>query len=97
MSYRLSLQEKNSIAMKFFVAINLYCNEKISLSTIKFGAIDYCNKNFIAIEFCCNKLFLLLLKILYSNEIYCLCKVTNCSPNPKGAGYGPNKPNTINL
>ena len=25
------------------------------------------------------------------------CKVTNCSPNPKGIGYEPNKPNTINL
>ena len=25
------------------------------------------------------------------------CRVTNCSPNPDGIGYGPNKPNTINL
>ena len=25
------------------------------------------------------------------------CKVTNCGPNPKGIGNGPNKPNTINL
>ena len=28
-----------------------------------------------------------------------MCKVTNCSPDPKeiGSGNGPNKPNTINL
>ena len=26
-----------------------------------------------------------------------ICKVTNCSPNPKELGYKPNKPNTINL
>ena len=32
---------------------------------------DYCNKNFIAIEFCCNKIFFLLLKILYCNKKYC--------------------------
>ena len=25
------------------------------------------------------------------------CRVTNCGPNPKGVGYRPNKPNTINL
>ena len=23
------------------------------------------------------------------------CRVTNCNSNPKGIGYGPNKPNTI--
>ena len=28
---------------------------------------------------------------------YRLCRVTNCGPNPKGIGYRPNKPNTINL
>ena len=33
--------------------------------------IDYCNKNFVVIEFCWNKIFLLLLKILYCNKIYC--------------------------
>ena len=37
---------------------------------IKFVAIDYCNKNFVAIEFGCNKIFLLLLKILYYNKKY---------------------------
>ena len=26
-----------------------------------------------------------------------ICWVTNCSPNPDGIEYGPNKPNTINL
>ena len=28
-----------------------------------------------------------------------MCKVRNCSPDPKeiGSGNGPNKPNTINL
>ena len=26
-----------------------------------------------------------------------ICRVTNCSPNPDEIGYGPNKPNTINL
>ena len=26
-----------------------------------------------------------------------LCRVTNCSPNPNGIGYGPNEPNTIKL
>ena len=25
------------------------------------------------------------------------CRVTNYGPNPKGVGYRPNKPNTINL
>ena len=25
------------------------------------------------------------------------CRVTNCSPNPDGIGYGLNEPNTINL
>ena len=25
------------------------------------------------------------------------CTVTNCNPNPDRIGYGPNKPNTINL
>ena len=25
------------------------------------------------------------------------CRVTNRSPNPDRIGYGPNKPNTINL
>ena len=55
-----------------FVAINLYCNEIFSLPTdaIKFVTIDYCNKNFIAIV-CCNKIFLLSLKILYCNKKYC--------------------------
>ena len=43
--------------------------------TIKFVAIEYCNKNFVAIEFCCNKRFLLLLKILYCQ------KKKNCSYN----------------
>ena len=38
---------------------------------IKSVAIDYCNKNFFAIEFGCNKIFLLLLKILYYNKKYC--------------------------
>ena len=55
-----------------FVAINFYCNEIFSLPTdaIKFVTIDYCNKNFIAIV-CCNKRFLLSLKILYCNKKYC--------------------------
>ena len=26
-----------------------------------------------------------------------ICRVINCSPNPKEMGYKPNKPNTINL
>ena len=38
---------------------------------IKSLTIDYCNKNFIAIEFCYNKIFLLSLKILYCNKKYC--------------------------
>ena len=25
------------------------------------------------------------------------CKVRNCGPNPKGLGYRPNEPDTINL
>ena len=25
------------------------------------------------------------------------CRVTSCSPNPDGIGYGSNEPNTINL
>ena len=75
-----SLQEKKPYCNDIFccnklqiVAINLYCNEKLSLPTIaiKFVAIDYCNKNFIIIEFCCNKIFLLLLKILNCNKKYC--------------------------
>ena len=28
---------------------------------------------------------------------YCVRRVTNRSPNPDRIGYGPNKPNTINL
>ena len=28
---------------------------------------------------------------------YRLCRVTNYGPNPKGIGYRPNKPNTINF
>jgi len=41
--------------------------EKILFLTvaIKSVAIDYCNKNFVAVEFGCNEIFLLLLKILY--------------------------------
>ena len=35
---------------------------------IKSVTIDYCHKNFIAIEFFCNNIFLLLLKILYCNK-----------------------------
>ena len=38
---------------------------------IKSMTIGYCNKNSILIEFCCNKIFLLLLKILYCNKKYC--------------------------
>ena len=29
--------------------------------------------------------------------LYYICRVTNCSPNPKELGYKPNEPNTINL
>ena len=38
---------------------------------IKSMTIDYCNKNFVAIEFYCNKIFLSSLKILYCNKKYC--------------------------
>ena len=34
--------------------------------------------------------------IVFYIYIY-ICRVTNCSPNLDGIGYGPNKPNTINL
>ena len=30
-------------------------------------------------------------------NFYSPCRVTNYGPNPKGIGYRPNKPNTINL
>ena len=32
-----------------------------------------------------------------SRNVISKCRVTNCSPNPDRIGYGPNKPNTINL
>ena len=33
----------------------------------------------------------------YGKHINKHCRVTNCSLNPKGLGYRPSKPNTINL
>ena len=36
-------------------------------------------------------------KIMMKRRENYLCRVRNCSPNPDGIGYGPNKPNTINL
>ena len=53
------LQRRNFVAHHcnkvIIVAINLYCNKKISLSTIaiKFVVLYYYNKIFVAIEFCC--------------------------------------------
>ena len=40
-----------------------------------------------------------LYKIYYKTSIiiYSICRVTNCSPNLDGIGYGPDEPNTINL
>ena len=40
-----------------------------------------------------------LYKIYYKTSIiiYSICRVTNCSSNPDGIGYGPDEPNTINL
>ena len=75
--YFTELSEQIFYCNKFhFVAINFYCNEIFSLPTdaIKSVAIDYCNKNFVAIV-CCNKRFLLSLKILYCNKKYCYYKL----------------------
>ena len=33
----------------------------------------------------------------FTKHIYIYCRVTNRNPNPDRIGYGPNKPNTINL
>ena len=80
---KIALLQRNFCCNKLhIVAINLYCHEIFSLLivAIKFVIIDYCNKNFVVIEFCCNKrflllfflkFFLLLLKILYCNKKYC--------------------------
>ena len=38
---------------------------------IRSVAIGYCNKNFVAIAFCYNKIFLLLLKTIYWDKNYC--------------------------
>ena len=56
--------------LKIFV-INNYCNETNSLHTIaiKSVAINYYNKNLVAIVFCCNKISLLLLKIIFVTKI----------------------------
>ena len=52
------------------VAIKPYYNKNILLHIIAINSvlIGYCNKIFIAIAFYCNKIILLLLKILYCNK-----------------------------
>ena len=69
-----SLQEKKPLLQRnFFVAINFksIATENFLFPVIKSMAIDYCNKIFFVIEFGCNKIFFLLLKILYYNKKYC--------------------------
>ena len=52
------------------VAIKPYCNKNILLHIIAINSvlIGYCDKIFVAIAFYYNKIFLLLLKILYCNK-----------------------------
>ena len=57
------------------------------------SSIFFGNERFIDLRFIDLRLFdfsSLLTQLSY-------CEVTNCSPNPKGIGNEPNKPNTINL
>ena len=83
--HKWSLQEKKLYCNKLFCcnkikifAIKTYRNENISLHiiAINFVVIGFHDKSFVAIAFYCNKIFLLLLKILYCNKnivviIYC--------------------------
>ena len=51
-----------------------YCNKNICCN--KFLKVLYCNKNYVAINysnniFCCNKVFLIIIKAFYCNKIYC--------------------------
>ena len=69
--HKWSLQEKLCCCNKLeIVAIKPYCNRNISLHIVAINSvlIGYCDKIFVAIAFYYNKIFLLLLKILYCNK-----------------------------
>ena len=77
----------------FFIAIEVYCNNLKFIATkppnaiLKSVTVTYCNKKFVATNcinniFCCNKVFLIIIKILlllkyfkkivYCNEIFAI-------------------------
>ena len=63
----------------FFIAIEVYCNNLKFIATkppnaiLKSVTVTYCNKKFVATNcinniFCCNKVFLIIIKIFYCNQ-----------------------------